>query len=262
MSLITKVSSLAKEVSLNTLLPNFAKVKADIKEDGSWLTIADTQAHQQLMEALPKLINVPVLSEELTVQEQQSILDQPSLNYWCIDPLDGTSNFTQGIPYWCMSIALIDEGKVVLAVIYDPNRDECFATTAFSNTTLNGNMLNLVEHKNCELKDSMGLIDFKRLNKKKALAMISHPPYRSQRSFGSSALDLCWIAANRCQVYCHGKQNLWDHAAGLLILKNANGCSQTFEGDNVFQHDLKPKSILAASNPRLMKRWLEYFNSI
>ncbi len=108
----------------------------------------------------------------------------------------------------------------------------------------------------------MGLIDFKRLDKNKILALTTDPPYRSQRSFGASALDLCWIAANRCQVYLHGKQKLWDHAAGLLILQNANGCAETFTGEAVFENNLQSKTIIAASQPKLMKQWTTYLDCI
>lgn len=262
MSLIAEVIKLVKTISNEVLLPNFAKVTSQVKQDGSWLTIADTQAHQHLLAALPNLVDHPVLSEELTVCEQQQILDQQPLNYWCVDPLDGTSNFIQGIPYWCMSIGLIENGELSLAVVYDPCRDECFSSSSFSISQLNGKPLNNSNISTSLLNDSMGLIDFKRLGKEKVLALAKNPPYRSQRSFGASALDLCWIAANRCQVYLHGKQKLWDHAAGLLILKNSNGHAETFEGKSIFENNLQPKSVIAASHLNLMKQWKEYFNSI
>jgi len=262
MTLIRSISSLAKIISAEILLPNFAKVKVDLKADGSWLTVADTLAHQKLTKQLTKLVNYPVLSEELDRPTQQQILQSKPLNYWCVDPLDGTSNFAQGIPYWCTSIALIESGKVVLAVVYDPNRDECFAASESSKTTLNGVEIDQLTKANASLQSAMGLIDFKRLNKQKALALVSNPPYRSQRSFGASALDFCWIAANRCQVYLHGQQKLWDYAAGLLILKNSGGCAQTFDQQAIFQNDLPSKTVLAATEPSLMKQWNNYFRSI
>jgi len=263
MSLIFQISSLAKQVSNDILLPNFGRVDIDVKQDGSWVTIADTKAHQQLMEELPKLVDYPVLSEEMTEDEQQTILNNRPQNYWCIDPLDGTSNFTQGIPFWCMSIALIENGKMKLGVVYDPNRDECFAASESlesSEATLNGVSLDQGDCSIVDLNETIGLIDFKRLDNKKLLALASNPPYRSQRSFGSSALDLCWIAAKRCHIYLHGKQKLWDYSAGLLVLKNAKGCAETFNGDEIFENDLDSKSVIAACNSQLMEQWKKYFN--
>ncbi|MDQ7048905.1 MAG: inositol monophosphatase family protein [Enterobacterales bacterium] len=272
MTLIEAVSQVAIRTAKQVLLPYFElqcgikpsqqneqqALTIDIKSDGSWLTQADTKAHQMLTEELVKLVDCPVLSEEMSAQEQQAILDK-SGDYWCIDPLDGTSNFTQGIPYWCMSIALIQKGQMQLGVIYDPCRDECFSASSEHKTCINGRELATSDKH--ELKNAMGLIDFKRLDAAKAGALAVNPPYRSQRSFGSSALDLCWIAADRCQVYLHGKQKLWDHAAGLLILSQAGGKAETFAGEVVFSNDLMPKSVIAASNASMMQRWKDYFRT-
>jgi len=270
--MVEQVSDLARLVGAEILLPHFVKEiernkhgfstqqTVTIKNDGSWLTHADIEAHIRLSEELPTIADYPVLSEELSEQQQLEILASESANYWCIDPLDGTSNFSQGIPYWCTSIALIENGKQSLAVVYDPNRNECFAATTFTNATLNGLELSNRElASNSDLSQAVGLVDFKRLNQKMRNTLIESPPYRSQRSFGASALDFCWIAANRCQVYLHGKQKLWDHAAGLLILTNAYGKAETFDGLNVFSNQLEPKSVIAASNSKLMRQWKEYF---
>ncbi len=270
MNLITSVSNLAEKVSSEVLMPNFSKVKVDVKNDGSWVTIADQMAHQMLINVLPKLADYPVLSEELSSEQQQQIISEGNSSYWCVDPLDGTSNFTQGIPYWCISIALIVEGKIKLGVIYDPNRKECFAATDVSKTTLNGNELEGEQidrldpdlDQISDLKSAMGLIDFKRLNSSTVYKIASNPPYRSQRSFGAGALDFCWIAANRCQIYLHGKQKLWDYAAGVLILQQAQGGAETFSGEALFQNNLLPKSVIAATNKVLMKQWKNYFYSI
>ena len=267
MCLLAKVSNLAIRVSNEILLPifekNITKMDFDIKCDGSWVTTADTQAHNTLINELPRLYPLPVLSEELSVSEQEEILNQPSPSYWCIDPLDGTSNYTQGIPYWCISIALIIDGEIELGVVYDPNRDECFASMKGKTTTLNGMPIQkIADNKISKLSQTMGLIDFKRLRPEIATALVINQPYRSQRSFGASALDLCWIAVNRCQIYLHGKQMLWDHAAGIIILSNANGKLATFDNGFVFKNDLEPKTVIAASTTVMMDKWQNYFNCI
>jgi myo-inositol-1(or 4)-monophosphatase len=262
MNLTGKVSSLAKIISNEVLLPNFAKVKVDLKADGSWLTVADTLAHQRLTESLPQLVDCPVLSEELPEQEQRAILASEPKNYWCIDPLDGTSNFANGIPYWCMSIALIQDGVTVLGVVYDPNRDECFSSDEFTESRLNGQPIHCSCATETRLSEVTALIDFKRLKKNKAAALVANPPYRSQRSFGASALDLCWIATGRCQIYVHGQQKIWDYAAGLLILCNANGVAETFDRLPVFANDLSTKSVIGACEPVLMDMWTNHFHRL
>ena len=71
------------------------------------------------------------------------------------------------------------------------------------------------------LAEGVALIDLKRLPRGLASRLASDPPYQSQRSFGAVALDWCWLAAGRCQVYLHGQQKLWDYAAGCLILRGS-----------------------------------------
>ena len=268
MTLLEQVSELAKLVGREILHPYFEseitrnRHGVTTKKDSSWLTQADIEAHNELTDRLPHLVDYPVLSEEMDEQKQLEILRSRTANYWCIDPLDGTSNFSQGIPYWCVSIALIENGKQYLAVVYDPNRNECFAASAFTNTTLNGlELKSRASINNGDLSQTIGLIDFKRLNGKMLTKLVKKPPYRSQRSFGASALDFCWIAADRCQVYLHGKQKIWDYAAGLLILQNAYGAAESFNGDNIFSSELKTKSVIAASNKELMRQWKEYFKA-
>ena len=262
MSLLENVTDLAKQVSAEILLPSFAKVIASEKSDGSWLTKADIKTHEALCVGLPKIIDYPVLSEEMTIDDQQIIISSASSSYWCIDPLDGTTNFTTGTPYWCMSIALIENGNQKFAVVYDPNRDECFAASDITHATLNGCELENWDGQATTIAQSVGLIDFKRLDSVTASSLATNPPYRSQRSFGASALDFCWIATGRCQLYLHGNQKLWDYSAGLLILQQAGGKAENFRGEAIFQNNLQPKSVIAASNEDLMIQWKSYINSI
>lgn len=259
-NLLKQIENLAIQVSKNIIYPHIASVSAAKKNDGSLVTEIDIKAHGELTRKLIELVDLPVLSEELRSSEQEAILETDPPSYWCIDPIDGTSNYVAGIPYWCVSIALIIDGKITLGVVYDVSRDECFSATNKSGSTLNGQAL-LVNNKNqlTELKDCMAMIDFKRLQPVLAQKLVTNPPYRSLRSFGASALDLCWIAAQRCHVYMHGQQKLWDHAAGLLVLKQVGAVAETFEGAEVSQNDLQFKSILAASTPQLMEKWKAYY---
>ncbi len=262
MRLKSDVSELAIQIATDILLPDFARVKATHKQDGSLLTQADMNAHDALLSVLPELADYPVLSEEMPEAEQQAIIDNEGASFWCIDPLDGTSNFTVGIPYWCMSIALIEAGQLSLGVVYDPNRKECFAATSTTTTTLNDAPLDERHHEISELKQCMAMVDFKRLDSPISTSLLADPPYHSQRNFGAVALDYCWLADNRCQLFLHGKQNLWDYSAGLLILQQANGIAETFDGETIFQNDLQAKSVLAATNTELLDQWRTYFQSI
>lgn len=263
MELLKQVEDLVVSVSKQTILPHFSSVQATVKSDGSLVTAIDVRAQSELSEQLVELADVPVLSEEMTESQQQAIIGTEHANFWCVDPIDGTSNFVFGVPYWCVSIALIIDGQIKLGVVYDPNRDECFSASDCITTTMNGQPLHTDETGQfTELGQCLGLIDFKRLAPVAAQALAADPPYRSQRSFGASALDLCWIAAQRCHLYLHGKQKLWDHAAGLMILQQADGQAETFEGDAVFQNNLQARSVIAASTELLLKKWKAYFQEI
>ena len=257
--LLSEVVQLARKTG-QAIKPWFSDVSPEIKSDGSWLTKADTLAHDLLFEKLPEICDVPVLSEELSSIEQQNIIDTAQDGYWCVDPLDGTSNFTQGIPYYCVSIALIDSGEVKLGVVYDPNRDECFHACDDSESCIDGVPIKVTEL-NC-IADATALIEMKRIPNQVATELVLKSPYRSQRSFGASALDLCWVAAGRCQLYLHGEQRLWDYVAAAKILQNAGGKSETFDRKALFQNDLQSKTVIAASTEASMTQWREYFDSV
>ncbi len=257
--------SLLKELVIDAgkqeLLPRFQDTDFSYKQDGSVVTEADLSVQARLQQVLLDLSpQIPLLGEEMTEQEQASIIDDGKATFWCLDPLDGTSNFASGIPFFSISLALIENGQPVIGIIYDPVRDECFTAASGQGASLNGKPLlaNNVAHET--LARCTAIIDFKRLSNDLATRLASNPPYSSQRSFGSVALDWVWLAAGRGQVYLHGKQKLWDYAAGWLILAEAGGVSSTLDGQPGFHATLTPRSAVAGSNPALFQQWFNWIN--
>ncbi|MGM0594994.1 MAG: inositol monophosphatase family protein [Pseudomonadota bacterium] len=249
------MSTILKAAAREELLPRFRRVESELKADGSVVTEADWAMQQRVLEALRQnWPQIPLLGEEMAADEQQALLESSRDGLWLLDPLDGTSNYAVGIPFFCVSLALIRHGRVELGVIYDPLRDECFAAEAGRGATLNGRLLR-APLSLPPLERSMGLVDFKRLARPLATSLAERPPYASQRSFGSGALDWCMIATGRCQVYLHGGQRLWDYAAGQLILAEAGGVAATLEGEPVYQGSLAPRSVVAASSRQLFSAW-------
>ena len=111
------------------------------------------------------------------------------------------------------------------------------------------------------LADCLAAVDFKRLPPRLAAALATRPPYRSQRSFGSVALDWCWLAAGRHNVYLHGGQKLWDYAAGQLILRESGatgGLLDDYRGDWARGFTLAPRIAVAASDADLLARWRDW----
>ncbi|MEJ2479061.1 MAG: inositol monophosphatase family protein [Acidihalobacter sp.] len=251
---IKAVEALLERAGREELLPRLKRVGARRKADGSLLTEADMSADAHVREGLAaSWPEIPVLSEEMTLAEQRALLarDGP---VWCLDPLDGTSNFVAGVPLFSLSLALIEAGRVRLGVVCDPVRGESFAAVADAGATLNGQPLPRRADAP-ELARSVALVDFKRLPAALAARLATQPPYASQRNLGTCALEWAWLAAGRGHVYLHGGMRLWDYAAGSLLLAEVGGLSATLEGDPVFRSDPGPRSVLAAADPVLFEAW-------
>jgi len=239
------------------LLPRLNKVTANRKADGSLLTEADLSLQQRLTSALTEINpDIPVLGEEMSAEVQQAMLDDAGKGVWCLDPLDGTRNFACGFPVFTISLALIRHGQVELGLIYDPLRRESFSAAKGQGAWLNGQPLSArIE---TPLASALALIDFKRLPVELAQRLVTSAPYPSQRSIGSGALDWCWLAAGRVQVYLHGRQHIWDYAAGQLILAEAGGQAVTLQGEPVFINQLQTRSVVAGCNSAVFAEWAEW----
>ena len=251
---LAKLQEIIVPAALQELLPRFARVERREKLDGSFLTAADLAMQErvarQLLQHWPDTV---FLGEEMDAADQSRLLasGQP---VWCLDPLDGTSNFIAGIPYFCVSLALLQHGRVVLGMVYDPLRDECFSASEAQGARLNGVPLS-VPDSGLALRQATALVDFKRLERELAVRLVTDTPYASQRSFGSVALDWCWLAAGRCHLYLHGRSNIWDYAAGNFIFEAAGGFASTLQGDPVFTPALTPRSSVAGIDRPLFQAW-------
>lgn len=254
-----KIKNMILTVAKDELLPRFEKISHQHKTDGSIVTEADL-AVQTKIEIYLKL-HYPesvVLGEEMTQEEQVLTFDsgQP---VWCLDPLDGTSNFAFGIPYFAISLALIEKGQVTFGLVYDPIRDECFMANT-DKVLLNNNEIKCTSNI-VNLDKSTAIIDFKRLSSSLAINLVKMPPYSSQRNFGASALDWCWLAVGRGHVYLHGNQNIWDYAAGHFIFTKCGGIAKTLEEENVFKYKLEKRSVVAAVNAYLFEQWIDWIKN-
>ncbi len=235
------------------LIPRYTKVCRQHKKDGSIVTEADLVMQEKIRQSLLQLSpDSVVLGEEMSVEQQTSALASGQA-VWCLDPLDGTSNFAFGIPYFAVSLALIEEGHVIFGLVYDPVRDECFTATP-TKACLNNKTISLLAT-DLALHQSTAIIDFKRLTKKLSVALVSDSPFASQRNFGASALDWCWLSIGRGHVYLHGSQNIWDYAAGQFIFECCGGQSQTLDGEPVFKYALEKRSAIAAADAGLFEQW-------
>lgn len=248
---------LVRTCAQEELLPRFADVGRHVKRDGSIVTEADHAMQDRVQKELAT--NWPeydFLGEEMPRQEKHEVLAASGgRGLWILDPLDGTSNFAAGVPFFSVSLALLINGRPEIGLVYDPIRDECFVAQRGSGSWLNGLSMGTQVPVHLPLARTIAVVDFKRLDRTLAAKLGAEPPFGSQRNFGSSALDWCWLADGRFHVYLHGGQKLWDYSAGILILTEAGGQAVTFEGEEVFTSKLETRSVVATRDPELFQIW-------
>jgi myo-inositol-1(or 4)-monophosphatase len=262
---LDRICRLLRTAAAAEILPRFRHVASREKADGSLVTEADlaTQAAiaAELAIATPE---IPLLAEEMDREEQLRRLADAEAGVWCLDPLDGTSNFACGFPLFAISLALIRGGEATIGAVLDPVRDECFCAGRGIGAFLNGEPIRPTPAAR-RLKDGIAAVDLKRLGSGELVRLGAPAPYRSQRSLGCVALEWCWLAAGRFQLYLHGGQRLWDYAAGRLIATEAGAASRLFEpaqGTAVASPaqglSLDPRRAVAAADEALLADWLAW----
>ncbi len=259
-ALLRATVAAVKLVAAEEIMPRYLKVAHKHKSDGSLCTDADIATQAALIRKLQVICNVPVLGEEMPEAEQQAIWDSAVDGLWCVDPIDGTSNFVHGLPYFAVSVALLRDGKSVLGVVYDPVGDEMFAAEAGKGAYLNGEKL-FGRVTVDTMHQALANVDLKRLDSKLAATLAARPPYASQRNFGASTLDWCYTAAGRYDLYLHGGQKLWDYAAGALILSETGGYACCIESDDFSAGDVWQRSVIAARSETLFNEWKDWIKA-
>ena len=253
-AMLKAIVAAVKLVGAEEIMPHYMKVSHQHKNDGSMCTEADLVVQEVLTRKLQAISNVPVLGEEMSATQQESLWGDGFQTMWCVDPIDGTSNFVHGLPYFAISVALIRDGKSVLGVVYNPVAKEAFAAEQGRGAFLNGVKLHGLTTVST-LSDALANVDLKRLELGLVSELVRHPPYSSQRNFGASSLDWCYTAAGRYDVYLHGGQKLWDYAAGSLILQEAGGYMCSLDHDEFSQAGVWQRSVVAALDAGLFTEW-------
>lgn len=177
--------------------------------------------------------------------EEGIVGDQSAEYQWIVDPIDGTVNYFYGIPHFCTSIALRRGDEMMVGVIYDPMRDEMWATRAGAEATLNGKPFRVSTRP--ELSDAVVSIGFSKTNTTitAALPLLNDMVHRVRkcRMMGSAALDMAYVSCGRLDAYIEQSISLWDVAAGILLVENAGG-----KIDIRARSDMKDKYSIVASN--------------
>ena len=260
--MLNELLETVRVIAQREIVPRYLKVAYKRKVDGSVVTEADTATQFALTQGLTALNQCPVLGEEMSPEEQQSLWAQHSESgLWVLDPIDGTSNFTNGLPYFAVSVGFYQAGRPTMGVVYAPESNELFWAEAGQGAYLNGEPLPIKSRVPSSLKNAMAGVDLKRLEPRLAGALAAHPPYVSQRNFGASSLDWCYVAAGRLDIYIHGGQKLWDYAAGALILQEAGGALCTLDNDDFWATDPWQRSVICASDAGIFQQWRDWIRA-
>jgi myo-inositol-1(or 4)-monophosphatase len=115
---------LVREVAQQEVIPRFLRARHALKDDGTLFSEADLAAQHYLADRLPEIHDSPIIGEEMSRETQRAGWDAGNEGLWCIDPIDGTTNFINGIPWFAISLAWLKEGRTRLAVTYNPITDE------------------------------------------------------------------------------------------------------------------------------------------
>jgi myo-inositol-1(or 4)-monophosphatase len=258
---IAPLVALLRETAAAEIMPRFRRADSSAKADGSLVTEADLGVQRRLAEALARdFPEVPLLGEEMPIEEQERLLAGAERPLWVLDPLDGTGNFACGYPGFAISLALIAGGRPVLGLVLDPERDQCFHAVAGGGAWLDGAPIRPYAP-GPALGDCVAMLDLKRLPAERVPRLLARGGFRSQRNLGAVALEWCWLAAGRFQLYLHGGQRLWDYAAGRLIAAEAGVPSRLyrpFGTERAESLDLGPRLAVAAADPALLALWLDF----
>ncbi len=248
-----RVIDAVRRAAAEEIVPRYRSVVALRKDDGSVVTEADLAAQAALTRSLREVEAVPVLAEEMPEADQRAVFERGG-SFWCVDPLDGTKNFSEGIPFFAVSVALMQDARPVFGVVYDPIADEAFFAVRGAGAWLDHRPLALPAA-GPRLAHAVAEVSLRRDTARLRGALKRRAPYAKRLTSGSSALSWCHLAAARTDVMLHGGQKLWDYAAGALVLQEAYGAACTLEHDDFWAAPVWSRSVIAARSPSLLDEW-------
>ncbi|GFE62234.1 inositol monophosphatase family protein [Geobacter sp. AOG2] len=217
-------------------------LEIDLKGDKNLVTEVDRESERLIVEHL-----LACFPGHTVIAEEGEYPSGDSPFRWIIDPLDGTTNYAHGFPWFCVSIAMEAEGELAVGVIYNPLSDELFTATRGGGAYMNGRRLRVSTHfplgntvlgtgfpYDCATDPANNFASFIAFQK----------AARGIRRAGAAALDLAFVAAGRLDGFWELKLKPWDVAAGVLLVREAGGIVTTFDGS---AYDVFNDRILASN---------------
>tara|TARA_B100000674_G_C37781936_1_gene887594 strand:+ start:142 stop:888 length:747 start_codon:yes stop_codon:yes gene_type:complete len=202
-----------------------------------FVTKTDKKVDRILIEELSKTKkNYSFLTEETG-----KIINSNKDFFWIIDPIDGTTNFLHGIPHFAISVALKQEDEIIIGVIFDPIKNEIFYAEKNNGAFLNNSRIRVSNKLNLE-ECLFGTNND---------GIKSIYPKLNLRNSGCAALDLAYVGCGRLDGFFHNKINLWDIAAGKIIIEEAGGKVNDISKFKINKIDIK------AANPNIYEKMLK-----
>jgi myo-inositol-1(or 4)-monophosphatase len=242
-----------RSVAAEEILPRYRSASASLKADGSTVTDADHAAQDALLRRLGEVEDLPAIAEEMMPHEQLATFERGG-RYWCVDPLDGSRNFAAGIPFFAVSVALMEGTQALFGTVYDPIADEAYFAVRGAGAWLNHRPLR-VPARGPALAQAVAEVSLRRDTAHLRGALKRRPPYARRLTSGSSALSWCHLAAARTDVLLHSGQKMWDYAAGALVLEEAGGSLATLDHDDFWSAPVWSRSVIAARTAPLLDEW-------
>ena len=229
----------AAEKASKSVIRDFGEIeKLQVSKKGpkDFVTKTDKNVEKILIDELSKSKkNYSFLSEEIG-----KINNKDKENIWIIDPIDGTINFLHGIPHFAISIALQSDGEIISGLIFDPIKDEMYYSEKDKGAYLNNQRLRVSKKSSleeCLFSSNHEGVKFSNLN---------------MRYSGCASLDLAYVASGRLDGYFHNKINLWDIAAGALMVEEAGGTVNNLNKFNTNNIDIRASS--SAINDKMLEK--------
>ena len=226
------------------------KLQVSEKGPGDFVTASDKRVEKIIINEL----NVENSKYSVLCEEKGELIGKNKEKRWIIDPIDGTTNFLNGLPHFAISIAYEEKGEILSGIIFDPIKNEMFFAEKGQGAYLN-NIRTRVSNKS-DFKNSLLVtggprytsnIKDKVFKEYIELAKKVRPPIRKS---GSAALDLAYVAAGRFDGSWQRELKYWDIAAGIIILKESGGFINNLRGDNYLQD----KIDIVATNSIIHKK--------
>lgn len=215
---------------------NNSQLTIEKKGEHDYVTHLDKLSEKKLVEKLKRIFpSAGFITEENTIQPSAQKYN------WIIDPIDGTTNFIHDVSPYAISVALAEEDKIILGVVYEITLDELFYTWNNAPSYLNGKEIHVSSSRN--FSKALVATGFPYTRTKRIKNILRTMEYflihcQDIRRFGSAATDLCYVACGRFDIYYEGYLNIWDVAAGIILVKNAGGVVTDFNGKENYKRDI------------------------